>query len=112
MSTPRKPRKPKSRKINVSDRSKWETILKTVTKDEVPVELLESLTVNLSDGTAVTINIRELIDNGATTTFIENQINDKLELHSDEIEDIDFFICIDSVAKAVQPVTDHILKDL
>ena len=44
--------------------------------------------------------------------FIEDQINDKLELHSDEIEDIDFFICIDSVAKAVQPVTDQILKDL
>jgi len=112
MSQPRKPKKPKSKKINISDRSKWESILKSVSKDEVPIELLEALTINLSDGSTITVNIKDLIDSGASASDIEEQINSKLDSCNDNIEDLDFFICIDSVAKTVQPFTDRILKDL
>ena len=112
MSLPKKPRKPKSKKISVSVRQQWESILKTVTKEEVPVELLESLTVNLTDGTKVNVNIRDLIEAGKRPRDIERHINDRLEALDDMIIDVDFFICIDSVVKAVQPVTDLILKDI
>ncbi len=112
MSLPKKPKKPKSKKINVSIRSQWESILKTVTKEEVPVELLESLTVNLTDGTKVNVDIKELLLAGRKPRDIERHINDRLESLDDMIIDVDFFICIDSVVKSVQPATDHILKDI
>jgi hypothetical protein len=108
----KKPRKPRSKKINVSVRQQWESILKSVTKDEVPVELLESLTVNLTDGTKVNVNIKELLTEGRKPRDIEKHINEKLEALDHLIIDVDFFICIDSVVKTVQPITDKILKDI
>lgn len=110
--TPRKPRKPKSKKINVSVRQQWETILKSVSKDEVPVELLESLTVNLIDGTKVSIDIKELLDEGRKPRDIEKHINSRLEDLDNLIVDVDFFICIDSVVSTVQPITDAVLKNI
>jgi hypothetical protein len=112
MSLPKKPKKPKSKKINVSVRSQWESILKTVTKEEVPVELLESLTVNLTDGTKVNVDIKELLLAGRKPRDIERHINERLESLDDMIIDVDFFIAIDAVVKTVQPSTDHILKGL
>ncbi len=112
MSLPKKPRKTKSKKINVSVRQQWESILKSVTKDEVPVELLESLTVNLMDNTKVNINIKELLSEGHAPREVERRINSQLEALDDVIVDVDFFICIDSVARAVSPMTAEILKNI
>lgn len=109
---PRKPRKTKSKKINVSVRQQWETILKTVTKEEVPVELLESLTVNLIDGTKVSVNVKELIADGKRPKEIERHINDRLDSLDELIIDVDFFICIDAVVNTVQPITNEILKNI
>ena len=109
---PKKPRKPKSKKINVSARAQWESILKTVTKHEVPVDLLESLTVNLIDGTKVNIDIVSLLQSGKRPKDVEKYINSRLEELDRYIDDVDFFINIDSVAATVQPATDEILKDI
>lgn len=109
---PRKPRKSRAKKVNVSLRSRWEQILKTVHKDEVPVEVLESIMVNLVDGTTVSVNIRELIEDGQDPRFIEEQIFKRLASLDSVIEDVDFYICIDSLAKTVQPITDNLLKNL
>jgi hypothetical protein len=108
----KKPKKPRSKKINVSVRSQWESILKSVTKEEVPVELLESLTVNLTDGTKVNVNVKEMLEGGKRPKDVERMINERLDALDNVIIDVDFFICIDSVVKAVQPETDKILKDI
>lgn len=112
MTLPKKPRKSKSKKINVNSRQRWEQILKTVTKDEVPVELLESLTVNLVDGTTVQINIKDLLGGGKHPHDIEEYINHKLSELDEMIVDVDFFISIDRVSEVVSPMTDEILKNL
>ena len=112
MADQKKPKKPRSKKINVGVRQKWESILKSVTKDEVPVELLESLTVNLTDGTKVNVDVKELLREGRRPKEIERHINDRLESLDDQIVDVDFFIAIDAVVESVQPSTDKILKDL
>lgn len=108
----KKPKKLRSKKINIGVRQRWEAILKTIAKDEVPVELLESMTVNLDDGTKVNIDIKELLSDGADPKAIEQHINEKLEALDAVIVDVDFFICVDSVVQTIQPATDEILKDL
>lgn len=108
----KKPRKSKSKKINVNARQKWEQILKSVTKEEVPVELLESLTVNLIDGTKVQVDIKELLEEGKDPRDIEDQINRHLAELNDMIVDVDFFISIDRVSEVVLPMTNKILKNL
>lgn len=107
-------RKPKSKlkKINVSARDQWKKILKDVEKQEVPVTLLRSLSVNLIDGTVVTIDVKELIREGHDPDLIEQMLDVRLKALDHLIDDIDFFIDIDDIAKTVQPITDQILKDL
>jgi len=106
------PRKNQSKRINVDSRDRWKQILKTVAKDEVPVNMIQMVTVNLIDGTRVEINILDLLDEGYANQEIEEMLNSRLKKLDEIIKDVDFFINIDSVAKTVQPVTDDILKNL
>jgi hypothetical protein len=106
------PRKNQSKRINVDARDRWKQILKTVAKEEVPVNMIQMVTVNLIDGTRVEISILDLIDEGFENSEIEEMLNSRLKKLDEIIKDVDFFINIDTVAKTVQPVTDDILKNL
>lgn len=107
-----KRKRPKLRRLNISTREKWSKILKEVEKLEVPITLLESISVFLIDGTVVTINIKELIGEGMDPADIEQLLNTKLTELDHIIKDVDFFVNIDDVANMVQPITDNFLKDL
>jgi hypothetical protein len=105
-------RKPRSRRINVDVKARWKAILKTVSKDEVPISLLDAVHVNLINGSTVQIDIAQLLSEGQDPDEIKDVLNDRLKKMDEIIKDVDFFISIENVAKTVQPVTDDILKDL
>lgn len=110
---PAKKRKLKSsNKININSKEVWENILATVEKPEVPIEVLEKIIIHLIDGTKVNINIIELLADGADPETLERELGDKLEKLDHMIEDIDFYVNIDEVAKTIQPETDRILSKL
>ena len=109
---PRKKSRSKLKKINVTPRDQWKSILKEVEKDEIPITLLQSLNVNLIDGTVVNIDIKELLSEGNDPEDIEEMLDLKLKALDHIIVDIDFFVSIDEVVRTVQPITDNILKDL
>ena len=54
-----KRKRPKLKRLNITTRDKWNRILSDVEKKEVPISFLQSVTVNLIDGTKVDINIKE-----------------------------------------------------
>jgi hypothetical protein len=108
---PKKPR-PKSKRLNLNTKSQWESILKSVEKKEVPIQMLNSLSVNLKDGSTVNINIKELLDEGNDPDELEITIKQKLLALDNIITDIDFYISVSAVQKIVQPATDEILKNL
>lgn len=108
---PKKPRQ-KSKRLNLNSKSQWESILKSVEKKEVPIQMLNSLSVNLKDGTSVNINIKELLDEGNDPDELEITIKQKLKALDNIISDIDFYISVSAVQKIVQPATDQILKNL
>lgn len=109
---PKKPRRPRSKRLKLERREQWTQILKEVEKNEVPVTFLKALSVNLKDGTVVEVNITQLIEQGVSPEVIEKQLNLKLAELDDYIEDVDFYINVDSVSQTVQPFTDKILKNL
>jgi hypothetical protein len=109
---PKKPQQPKSKRLNLTSKAKWETILKSVEKKEIPITMLESINVNLTDGTIVKINIRDLLDEGMDPDDLEYDIKAKLQALDNIINDIDFFISVKAVARVVQPATDELLKNL
>jgi len=110
-SKPKKQR-PKSKRLNLNNKAQWESILKSVEKKEIPITLLESVSVNLTDGTIVDINIKELLQEGNDPDVLEKMLKTKLNQLNYIIEDIDFYISVSAVQKTVQPATDELLKNL
>ena len=109
---PKKPRQPKSKRLNLNKKDQWEKLLKEVSKEQVPIGVLRYITVNLKDGTSVDVNIAEMLDEGGDPAYIEELINSKLAALDDVIEDVDFHISVDAVSKVIQPFTDELLKNL
>jgi len=109
---PKKPRQPKSKRLKVNKKEQWERILKDIDKKDVPISCLESIIVNLKDGTSVIVDIKQLIAEGQDPEIVEFMVQSKLKALDHIIDDVDFYISVDSVAKTVQPITDSILKDL
>jgi hypothetical protein len=112
MPPPRRKKPPRLKKVNVSEKAKWKSILRDVDKGNIPIDLLLSISVNLIDGTKVDIDVKELLAAGADPAAIEQMLELKFRAIEDFIIDIDFLISIDNVAQRVQPITDQILKDL
>ena len=109
---PKKPRRSKSKKLNLSSKDQWEKLLKEVYKEQVPVNVLRFITVNLTDGTSVDVDIEQMLSEGLDPEYVEELLNSKLKALDHVIEDVDFHINVDSVAKVVQPFTDQLLKGL
>ena len=101
-----------SNKININIKDKWERILLDVEKPQVPIEVLEKILIHLIDGTKVNINIVELLSEGTDPVELEIRLSERMDQLDHMIEDIDFFVNIDEVAKTVQPETDKILSKL
>lgn len=117
MSVPEKPKKPKqkrskSKRINLNSKKQWESLLKSVDKDEIPLQLLLGITVNLRDGSQVHIDVKELLEEGVDPEDLQGHLDDKFEQLDDFIEDVDFFIHLDAVKETVQSFTDNLLKDI
>ena len=106
------PKKPKAKKLNLNKRKSWQDIVNGVDKKEVPVNVLERITVQLVDGTTITINIKELIAEGQDPFEIETLLDEKFNELDQYIKNVDFFVDIDKVKDAVQPETDKVLKGL
>jgi hypothetical protein len=109
---PKKPRRQRSKRLNLNSKDRWEKLLKEINKEQVPVSVLRYITVNLIDGTSVDINISEMLAEGFEPASIELLINKKLEDLDDIILDVDFHISVDAVSKVIQPFTDNLLKNL
>lgn len=108
-----KPKKPRrSKKLNVSVRAQWEKILKSVEKNDVPLSVLNCIVVHLKDNTRVELDIKQFLADGHDPDELQKELSERFSSLDDYIEDIDFYINIDEVAKTVQPVTDELLKNL
>lgn len=109
---PLSPKKPKSKKLNTSAKKRWQEILKGVDKKEVPIHVLDSLAINLHDGTCILIEVKNLLEDGIDPEVIEDQISEHLENLADSVFNVDFFVDVKLVEKAVQPETDKLLSKL
>jgi len=111
---PQEPRKKRSKlkKLNITARDRWEKILKDVEKKEVPVTVLDSIVLNLVDGTVIEINVQQLLTEAEDPNEVEEMLNKKLNQLDNIIKDVDFYVNVDEVAKVVQPITDNFLKHI
>lgn len=112
---PKQPKRPKSKKLNVNKsgiKKEWEALLRDIDKEDIPIEMLDAIVVTLQDGTEVNINVRELLKEGADPDVLRDHIDERLTALDDIIDDVDFYISVDSVKDTVQTATNQLLKNL
>lgn len=107
-----KPKKPKAIKLALNSKQEWRNILKDVSKEEVPIHVLEKLAVQLKDGTQVIVDIKNLLSMGADPEDVEDHVNTRLEELDDYIDNVDFYVDLDKVENTVQPITAQLLSKL
>lgn len=112
MTTKKQPSKNKKQRLNHTRKQIWERILKDVEKKEVPLHCIDRIRINLTDGTEIVLDIEQLLAEGNEPELLEAAINGRLEALDHIIDDVDFMISVEKVAKTVQPYTDDLLKNL
>jgi hypothetical protein len=95
----------------LSTKEKWQGILSDIEKPAMPMYVLDRIIIRLIDGTEINIDVLDLLASGDAEE-IEAMVHDKLNSLEDVIDDVDFFVNIDSVAQTVQPATDLLLRKL
>lgn len=91
---------------------KWEHILEDVEKNKIPIQFIKKLILKLDGKRQQTINIEKFLSQGLEPEQIEEAIERKLNELDDLIVSVEFVLNVQSIADAVQPATDHFLKDL
>ena len=112
MSEPKKPRRSKAKKLNLSIKKHWQDIVNGVDKDELPINILQHIVVQLIDGTDVSIDIKRMLEDGTPSDEIEELLDAKFRDLDEYIDNVDFFIDIDKVVANVHPATELVLKNL
>lgn len=107
----KKQQQPRAHKVTINKKRDWGKILKEVDSKEVPLELLNSISITLVDGTQVDIDVPSMLESSGSIE-VENYLNNKFEELDDYIVNVDFFINVDVVSEEVQSSTDKLLKGL
>lgn len=109
---PKKPLRSRAKKLNLNPKKSWQELVRNVEKQEVPIGVLRHITVLLIDGTTLTIDIKQLLDDGQDPNEIEALLDEKFNQLDQYIENVNFFVDIDKVVDTIQPETDKVLKNL
>jgi hypothetical protein len=91
---------------------KWEHIIATVNKTDIPLECIKKVVIKLAGGKQKTINVHTLQKHGLALDEVEQLLTRTFTELDSEIRDVDFVVDISSVANLVQPETDKLLKGI
>jgi hypothetical protein len=91
---------------------RWEHIIATVNKTDVPLECIKKIVIKLQGGRQRTINLHTLQRQGLDLEEIETMLTRTFTELDHEIRDVDFVVDITAVANLVQPETDKLLGKL
>jgi hypothetical protein len=89
----------------------WEHIIDDVDKQKIPVEFISKLVIKLQGKRQQTINIKRFLKQGLAPEQIEEAVSRKLAEYDDFITSVEFVLNIESIAEAVQPETDKLLRN-
>ena len=90
----------------------WEHILEDVEKQKIPIEFIKKIIIKLEGKKQQTINIEKFMKQGLMPDQVEEAVSRKLHELDDQLVSIEFILNVQSIAEAVQPVTNDFLSKL
>ena len=109
---PKKLQNNKAKKLILNKKKSWQNIVNNVEKKEVPISVLQHISVQLIDGTNIIIDINELLETGQDLNEIEEMLDSKFNELDQYIKNVDFFVDVNKVQDTIQPETDKVLRGL
>lgn len=91
---------------------KWEGIIDTVSKTNMPLECIKKVVLKLQGGKQKTFNIHSMRSQGMEFEEIEILLGRALDELEPITKDIEYVVDINSVASIIQPETDKLLGKL
>ena len=91
---------------------KWEHILEDVEKQKIPIQFIKKIILKLEGKKQQTINIEKFMKQGLMPEQVEEAVSRKLQELDDQLVSIEFILNVQSIAEAVQPVTNDFLSKL
>ena len=98
--------------LKVDNVEKWEDVLASVDKDQIPIDCVKKILFKLKGGKRKTINLTTLRKQGLELEEIEVVVTRSMIDLNKQIVNMDFVIDVNSVADYIQPVTDQLLEKL
>ena len=98
--------------LAIDSTAQWEDLIKTVDKDQIPIDCVKKVFFKLRGGKQKTINLASLRKQGLELEEIETVVTRTMMDMSDDIVNMDFIIDIDTVREYVQPMTNTLLGKL
>ena len=89
--------------------AQWEDLIKTVDKDQIPIDCVKKVLFKLKGGKQKTINLGTLRKQGLEIEEIETVVTRTMLDMSSDIVNMDFVIDVQIVAEHIQPITDKLL---
>lgn len=112
MSSPKPKQKPKPKKLNLNPKIHWRNIIKDISTDRVPMNIVKTISLVMIDDTLVEINVSDLLLRGMDHQELENYVQNRFaELHN-YIKSVNFNINILDIADKIQPATNELLKNI
>ena len=91
---------------------KWEDLVEGVEKKDIPIECIKRVVIRLKSVRRRYFNMSTLRKQGLNLHELEFALNEKLKRYDTDIDGIDFFVDVESVAELIQPETDELLRKL
>lgn len=95
---------------------KWESLIETVDKTDIPLEFVNSIDLEFHEGTETPtdqiINIQLLRKRGYDDLLIEDIVEQTLKEYGRDIRSLSFLLDVEYVAASVQEQTDKLLVNI
>lgn len=88
---------------------RWEHLISDMEISDVPIRFIKAINANFQNGTKHSFEIDAMISKGIDYPEIETLVENYLEMHSDEIECVDFHLNINAIADEVETKTNRLL---
>jgi len=98
--------------VSLDVEEQWENLIKTVNKDQIPIDCVKKVLFKLEGGKQKTINLSTLRGQGLELEEIELILTRSMYDMGKKIVNIDYVIDVKSVRQVVQPLTNKILEKL
>jgi len=92
--------------------SKWEQLIQEVDMEDVPLELIERITVDLVTGKTLEFNIQELFAQGLSTSEIQLYVQEEIRDTHVSVASVIYHVHIRNVASKTEKLTQDLLKDI